>query len=101
MDLLKIKDKTAYLCLPGSEEKVVSQVTTEDIEAALEVLIASPDVEIAIDEDSSAIAHPAQKIVFEQLRASFKEVQESREVIISEADETFAQAESKYLCSDK
>ena len=101
MDLLKIKDKVAYLCLSSSEEKVVSQVTVEDIDAALEVLIASPDVDIATDEDSSVIEHPAQKIVFEQLRASFKEVQDSREAIISEVDETFAQAESKYLCPDK
>lgn len=97
MDLLKIVDKEAFFCLPGGREKVVSQVTTEDINQALEILLSSDNIGLAIGEDSDVIANPAQRIVFEQLRSSFKEVLDSRDTIKAEIDAVFAQAEAKYL----
>ena len=48
-------------------------------------------------EDSSQIANPAEKIMFEQLNMAFKELSESRESILSEIDLKFAEAERKYL----
>ena len=53
--------------------------------------------DIAVDEDTSTIANPAQQIVFEQLRTAFKEILDSRQSILEEIDSTFAAAEAKYL----
>lgn len=97
MDLLKIEDKTGYFCLPEKPDKVVSQVTADDICQALELILTSGEIEIAIELDSDCIANPAQKIIFEQLRNSFNEVVNLRDSIKAEIDETFAQAEAKYL----
>ena len=99
MDLLKIIDKEAYFCTSDENVKLVSQITTDDIEQALEVLLESDDIGLGIDEDTSVIANPAQRIVFQQLQLSFKEVLDSRDTIHSEIDAVFAQAESKYLKS--
>ena len=35
MDLLRIEDKVGYFSLNGTSEKVVSEVTNEDIRAAV------------------------------------------------------------------
>ena len=97
MDLLEIVDREAYLCLPDEERKLVSQVTTEDINKALGVILGSDDVELSDDGDSAVIANPAQKIMFEQLRISFKEVYDSRDAIQAEVNSVFSQAEAKYF----
>lgn len=97
MDLLRIDDKDAYFSLDGAERKLVSQVTNEDIRGAVELLLETDDIGIADGEDSSVIANPAQKIVFEQLRMAFKEIVNSRETILGEINATFAAAETKYL----
>ena len=97
MDLLRIEDKVGYFGLDGTSEKTVSEVTNEDIRAAVELLLDTDDIDIAVDEDTSTIANPAQQIVFEQLRTAFKEILDSRQSILEEIDSTFAAAEAKYL----
>lgn len=97
MDLLRIEDKVGYFSLDETNKKIVSQVTNEDIKAAIELLLESKDINIADDEDTALIANPAQKIVFEQLRTSFKEILDSRQNILDEIDSVFAAAEAKYL----
>lgn len=97
MDLLKIEEKEALFCLPDGTKKVVSEVTTEDLNKALVFLFESEDVSLSEDADSKSIANPAQRIVFEQLRSSFKEVLDSRDAIKAEINNVFSQAEAKYL----
>lgn len=101
MDLIKIIDKEAFFCLPNEANKIISQVTTGDINKALGFLLESNDVGLATNEDSTVIANPAQRIIFEQLRASFKEALDSRETIKAEIDSVFAQAEAKYLKTEE
>jgi ferritin len=97
MDLLAIHDDQGFFCLPERDEKVVSQVTVQDISDALELILQNGDVCISLDKDSDDIKNPAQKIVFVQLRSSFKEVLESREAIMSGINDVFESAEKKYL----
>ena len=97
MDLLRIKEKVGYFSLDGTTEKIVSRVSNEDIRAAVELLLTTDDVGIADGEDTTVIVNPAQQIVFEQLRAAFKEIIDSRQSILGEIDSTFAAAEAKYL----
>lgn len=97
MDLLSIEGNEAFFQCLGSEKKLVSQVTPDDINSALDVIIQSPEVGFGQGMDSSTILNPAQKIIFEQLRTSFQEVHESRDSILNEVASTFADAESKYL----
>jgi len=99
MDLLKIEDKEAFFCMANGTKKLVSQVTTDDINQALELLLDSEDIGLALGDDATVIANPAQRIMFEQLRASFKEVLDSKGTIKAEIDAVFAQAEAKYLNS--
>lgn len=96
MELLKIENKQGFLCL-NNKEKLVSQITAEDISSALELILSDDKTVIPEDADCSAIDNPAQKIIFEQLLASFKEVFASRAALIDEIDEAFIQAETKYL----
>lgn len=99
MELLKIENAQGFLCIEGSEDKLVSQVTTEDISNAVEVILSNENVVIPGTIDCSFIANPVQKIIFEQLHLSFKEVFASRDALKSEIDDVFAEAESKYLGS--
>ena len=99
MDLLKIKNSEGYFCLPNKEEKLVSQITTKDIDAALELILQREDIDLGLDDDPEAIKNPAQKIIFVQLRNSFQEVLDSRQAILSEINEAFADVENKYLNS--
>lgn len=99
MDLLIIDENEAKLCSKPGQTKLVSQVTPEDISLALEYLLESDQVGIASDEDESKITNPAQKIIFQQLRTSFKEILDSRETILGEIDAAFHDAEDKYLGS--
>ncbi|MBR3225968.1 MAG: hypothetical protein IKF78_11670 [Atopobiaceae bacterium] len=99
MDLLKIKDKEAFFCMGNGTEKLVSQVTTDDINQALELLLDSEGIGLALGDDATVIANPAQRIMFERLRMSFKEVLDSKRTIKAEIDAVFAQAEAKYLNS--
>lgn len=97
MELLKVKNSQGFLCIEGNEDKLISQVTTEDISKAVEVILSSESVVIPDTIDCSPIANPAQKIIFEQLHASFREVFASRAALNDEVNEAFAQAEEKYL----
>lgn len=97
MDLLKVEDGQAFLCLNGEEPKIISQVMTDDISKALEVILETEETGLALDEDPSSIANPAQRIIFEQLRSSFKEVFDSRDSIQDEVDRVFAPAEAMYF----
>ena len=97
MDLLKVEDGQAFLCLNGEEPKIISQVTTDDISKALEVILETEETGLALDEDPSSIVNPAQRIIFEQLRSSFKEVFDSRDSIQDEVDRVFAPAEAMYF----
>ena len=97
MDLLTVEGNEGFFQCSGSEKKLVSQVTPDDISSALDAIIQSPEVGYGRGMDSSAILNPAQRIIFEQLRTSFQEVCESRDSILSEVESTFADAESKYL----
>lgn len=97
MDLLKIEEKEAFFCLPDGTKKVVSQVTTEDLNKALVCLFETEGVSLPENKDSQSIVNPAQRIVFEQLLSSFKEVLDSRDAIRAEIDNVFSQAEAKYL----
>lgn len=100
MELLRIENNEGYLCL-NRKKAIVSQITAEDISASLELILTNTSVEIPEDVDCSTITNPAQKIIFEQLRSSFREVQASRDTINDEVNEAFAQAEKKYLDSEK
>ncbi len=97
MELLKIENAQGFLCIEGNEDKLVSQVTTEDISKAVEIVLSDESVTIPDAIDCSSIVNPAQKIIFEQLHLSLKEVFASRDMLKSEIDEVFAQAEKKYL----
>ena len=99
MDLLKVEEGKAFLCLNDEAPKIISQVSTDDINKALEVLLEVEEVGLALGEDSSSIANPAQRIVFEQLRSSFKEVLDSRNSIQDEINRVFAPAEELYFKS--
>lgn len=99
MDLLNIENGEAFLCLNGEIPKIVSQVSTDDISKALEALLETKEIGLALNEDSSAIVNPAQRIIFEQLRSSFKEVLDSRDSIQNEVDRVFAPAEAMYFQS--
>lgn len=99
MDLLVIEGNEAKFCSKPGQTKLVSQVTPEDISLALECLLENNQVGIAADEDENKITNPAQKIFFQQLRNSFKEILDSRETILGEIDATFHDAEEKYLGS--
>lgn len=96
MELLKIENKQGFLCL-NNKEKLVSQITAEDISSALELILSDDETIIPEDADCSTIDNPAQKIIFEQLLASFREVFASRAALIDEIDEAFIQAETKYF----
>lgn len=96
MELLKIDNGQGFLCLRDNK-KLVSQITTEDISSALELILSDTEIDIPEDIDCTVIANPAQKIIFEQLIASFKEVLASRAALNDEIDEAFAQAEAKYF----
>ena len=96
MELLKIENKEGLLCLSDTN-KIVSQITAEDISAALELILTKDDIEIPEEIDYSIIVNPAQRIIFEQLYSSFKEVLGSKDALMNEINETFAQAEEKYL----
>ena len=97
MGLLKIKDAQGYFCLPNENEKPVSQITTKDINTALELILQQGDVSLGLDEDVVTIKNPAEKIIFTQLRNSFQDVLESRDSIMSEIDDAFESAEKKYI----
>lgn len=97
MDLLKVENGQAFLCLNDEEPKIISQVTTDDISKALEVILETGEIGLALDEEPSSITNPAQKIIFEQLRSSFKEVLDSRDSIQGEVDRVFAPAEAMYF----
>lgn len=99
MELLKVKNDQGFLCIEGSEDKLISQITTEDISKAVEIILSNESVVVSDTIDCSLIANPAQKIIFEQLHLSLKEVFASRDTLKSEIDNAFAEAESKYLCS--
>lgn len=74
----------------------MSQITTKDINTALELILQQGDVSLGLDEDVVTIKNPAEKIIFTQLRNSFQEVLESRDSIMSEIDDAFESAEKKY-----
>ena len=95
MDLLRIGDKNGCFDIDGTNEEIVSQVTDEDIRSAVEVLLGLEDVGIADREDTAAIANPAQRIIFEQLRMAFKEIIDSLESILGEIDSTFASGKAR------
>lgn len=100
MGLLVVKDKAAFFCMPDEQEKDVMEVTPNDVEKALELLVDDEKLEICGEEDinaASTIANPAQKIVFEQLWSGFKGVQDSSPAFREEVDKVFADAEAKYL----
>ncbi|MDY4535077.1 MAG: hypothetical protein SPD98_07505 [Tractidigestivibacter sp.] len=98
MDLLTIRDKSAFFCIPGGTEKNVMDVIPEDIESALEFLINDESIEIDEEEaDSNMIANPAQKILYEQLKKGFEGVRDSAPALKEEVDKVFAEAEAKYL----
>jgi|GEM_PF-2444663 hypothetical protein len=97
MDLLNIRDAKGYFHLPDEQEKLVSQVTAKDINAALELILQRTDITLASDANTDDISNPAEKIIFTQLRNSLLEVQESRESIISDINVAFEGAEKKYL----
>lgn len=99
MELLKVKNNQGFLCIEGSEDKLISQITTEDISKAVEIILSNESVVVSDTIDCSPIANPAQKIIFEQLHLSLKEVFASRDTLKSEIDNVFAEAESKYLSS--
>lgn len=96
MELLKIENDQGFLLL-NDKRIVVSQVTEEDISEALELILTNDEIEIPEVVDSSTIVNPAQKIIFEQLLASFREVFASRDALNDEIDEVFAAAEEKYF----
>lgn len=100
MELLKIENEQGFLIL-NDKIKVVSQVTAEDICAALELILTNDGIEIPEVIDCSTISNPAQKIIFEQLFASFREVFASRDAIKDEIDEVFVSAEEKYYGQDQ
>lgn len=97
MELLKVKNAQGFLCIEGNEDKLISQVTTEDISKAVGIILSNESVTIPDTMDCSSIVNPAQKIIFEQLHASFREVFASRDALNDEVNEVFAQAEEKYL----
>jgi hypothetical protein len=97
MDLLSIRDSKGYFHLPDEQEKLVSQITARDIDAALELILQRTDITLALDANTDEISNPAEKIIFTQLQSSLLEVQESRESIISDINEAFEGAEKKYL----
>lgn len=97
MELLKVKGTEALFCDESGAYKLVSQITPEDISVALGRLLSGDHIEIASEEDENKIANPAQKIIFQQLRTSFKEVLDSRGAILEEVDSVFSEAEEKYL----
>ena len=97
MGLLTIEDRTAFFCIPGESKKNVIEVTPDDIEKALELLVSDASIEIDNKEDSEMIANPAQKIMFEQLRGGFMEVKDSAPALKEEIDKIFAGAEKKYF----
>lgn len=97
MELLKVKGTQGFLCIEGSEDKLISQVTTEDISKAVEIILSNKSAVIPDTIDCSPIANPAQKIIFEQLHLSLKEVFASRDMLKGEIDNAFVEAESKYL----
>lgn len=99
MELLKVKNDQGFLCIEGSEDKLISQVTTEDISKAVEIILSNESAVIPDAIDCSSITNPAQKIIFEQLHLSLKEVFASRDMLKGEIDNAFAEAESKYLSS--
>lgn len=96
MDLLMIEGNEAYFQCPDCKKKLVSQVTPNDINSALGFILRSEEVGLGLEKDAGNIVNPAQKIIFEQLRTSFKEVYDSRTSILNEVDSVFAEAESKY-----
>lgn len=97
MALLKVIDGVAFLCLPGKTDKKISEIKTEDIEAALEAIYDDARIEVTPGGDTPIINNPADKIIFDQLCLAFTECQESREAVISEIDSVFVEAEAKYL----
>lgn len=96
MDLLKIESDQGFLLL-NDKKIVVSQVTAEDISGALELILTNDEIEIPDILDCSTIVNPAQRIIFEQLHASFREVYASRDALKDEIDEVFVAAEEKYF----
>lgn len=101
MDLLKVEDGKAFLSLNNEHSKIVSQITTDDISKALEVILEEEEIGLALDEDSSSVVNPAQRIIFEQLRSSFREVFDSRDSIKNEVDGVFCSAEKMYFQSNE
>ena len=97
MDLLKVEDGEAFLCLNDEAPKIISQVSTDDVSKALEIMLETEEIGLALDEDLSSIVNPAQRVIFEQLRSSFKEVFDSRGSIQDEVDRVFAPAEAMYF----
>lgn len=96
MELLKMENNQGFLLL--NDKKIsVSQVTAEDISGALELILTNDEIEIPEVVDCSTIANPAQKIIFEQLFASFREVFVSKDAVKDEIDEAFAMAEERYF----
>lgn len=100
MDLLEIDGQVAYFCSGDGTRKLVSEITTGDINSALQIILKGGDIGIASSEDASMIVNPAQRVIFEQLRNSFREVLDSRDSIIEEVNSVFASAEAKYLHSE-
>lgn len=94
MALIFISEKTGYFQLPDKEKKVITDLTPEELDEAVGEILKSG---FSCMEDSSQIANPAEKIMFEQLNMAFKELSESRGSILSEIDLKFAEAERKYL----
>lgn len=99
MELLKIENNEGFLYLNG-KKITVSQITAENISTALELILTDANADIPEELDCSTITNPAQKIIFEQLLSSFREVLASRDALNAEIDEAFALAERKYLGSE-
>lgn len=97
MDLLSIKDGHGFLNLPGKDPVEVSQVTPQNIADALETILDNDSICLGPEDGSLEIANMAPRIIFDQLRASFKQVIDSRATILGEINSIFSEAEAKYL----
>lgn len=98
MKLLSIENEKGYLSTNSQTRKEMTEVSAEDIDAAMLLLLGEENCEF---DPVTEIANPASKIIYEQLFFAFQDLLKSKPGILSDIDATFEAAEKKYLSKEE
>ncbi|MDY0278175.1 MAG: hypothetical protein RBQ97_08825 [Acholeplasma sp.] len=95
MKILKIEDKKGLYMKKGSDYETIDKITKEELFDLIEFVVDNNETEFD-DSSVSEIVNPAQKIIYDNIKARLHEIKLQRETISSNKNKIYLEAIEKY-----